>query len=71
MGTLQETEYTVDHLIFLIRYHSSNFCGNDPLDDIMFKSGMQNSEKGIFYFSWENFLRIILIFMVLVTKLKV
>ena len=72
-GTLQETEYAVDHFdIFNPDIIVLILCGNDPLDDIMFKSGMQNSEKGIFYFPGKIFLRDNShLYRFLVTKLKV
>ena len=71
-GTLQETKYAVDNfdafnpdIIALI------FCGNDPLDDISFKAGMADNEKGLFYFPGKVFLRNNShLYRFLITKLK-
>lgn len=58
-GTLQETTYAQDHFeLFKPDIIVLTFVGNDPLDDVNFRHGMRDQEKGAtFYFPGKIFIR--------------
>ena len=57
-GTLQENTYAKDHFdLFKPDIIVITFCGNDPDDDVKFKNGMSDNEKGVIPFPGKTFFR--------------
>lgn len=57
-GTLQETLYARDHFqLFRPEVIVLTFCGNDPIDDLLFTQQMTDSERGVLYFPGKVWVR--------------
>ena len=57
-GTLQETTYAKDHFtLFNPDIIVLTFCENDPNDDLKFKTGMHNKDRGVLNFPGKMFFK--------------